>query len=306
MLDYRALHALAEILRRGSFEAAAHALSVTPSAISQRIRLLEERCGSVLIDRGPPLRGTPAGLRLAAHLDQVRLMESALMGGSDTGLPVLNIAINADSLASWAMAPLAAAPGLIDLIIDDQDHAQDWLRSGRVAAAITAAATPVPGCDIFPLGRMRYRATASPDFVARHFRGGIDADTLSRAPALRFNSKDGLQDRWVATRLGHKLALQFHRIPSSQGFAEATRLGIGWGMNPEAMIAGDLASGRLVDLAPDLPLDIGLVWQVARIAADALLSPTTAIRRAARVSLLPAQDHAAGTDSPPRDGTQKT
>lgn len=100
MQDYPALLALAEILRRNSFEAAAHALSVTPSAISQRIRSLENRMGCVLIDRGPPLRATPTGLRLAAHLDRVRLLESPLPGPADGAPPVIRIAVNADSLAS--------------------------------------------------------------------------------------------------------------------------------------------------------------------------------------------------------------
>lgn len=288
MMDYPALQALAEILRRGSFEAAAHALAVTPSAISQRIRNLEERSGTALIDRGPPLRGTEAGLQLAAHLDQVQLLESGLEDSLRPVVrqPVVRIAVNADSLASWAMAPLADAPGLLDLIVDDQDHAQDWLKSGLVVGALTSEARPVPGCDSIPLGRMRYRATASPAFVARHFPEGVTPDSLSQAPALNFNSKDTLQDRWVRIRLGRAIALPLHRIPSSQAFAEATRLGLGWGMNPEAIVAEDLALGKLVDLAPDLPLDVPLVWQVTRLTAPALAPLTRAIRQAAASALL--------------------
>lgn len=76
MLDYAALTALSEIIRRGSFDAAAAALGVTPSAISQRIKGLEERLGQVLIHRGPPATGTETGLRLMQHLDQVRLLEA--------------------------------------------------------------------------------------------------------------------------------------------------------------------------------------------------------------------------------------
>ncbi|MBU3029859.1 LysR family transcriptional regulator ArgP [Paracoccus marinaquae] len=287
MLDYPALQALAEILRRGSFEAAAHALSVTPSAISQRIRNLEDRSGTALIDRGPPITGTEAGLRLAAHLDQVRLLEATLAGAlRPAEAPVIRIAINADSLATWALAPLAAAPGLIDIVIDDQDHAQDWLRGGRVAAALTSEERPVSGCDSLPLGRMRYRATASPSFVARHFPNGPDADALARAPSLRFNGKDGLQDRWVRALTGRRVPLPQHLIPSSQAFAQASRLGLGWGMNPEIMIEPDLASGRLVDLAPGLPLDVPLCWQVARLTAPALHPLTRAIAMAARSVLL--------------------
>lgn len=285
MLDYPALLALSEILRRGSFEAAAHALSVTPSAISQRIRGLEERSGTTLINRGPPITGTTAGLRLAAHLEQVRLLESTLHGlPSET--PVIRVAVNADSLATWAMAPLAKVPGLLDLVIDDQDHAHDWLRSGQVSAALTSETRPIAGCDSLPLGRMRYRATASPDFMHRHFSRGVDAISLKRAPALSYNHKDGLQDRWVQAICAQRIALPLHRVPSSQAFAEATRLGLGWGMNPEAMILDDLASGRLVDLSPDHPLDVPLTWQTARITAKAIAPLTEAMKKAARTVLL--------------------
>lgn len=288
MFDYPALLALAEIIRRGSFEAAAHALSVTPSAISQRIRTLEDRSGTVLIDRGPPVKGTPAGLRLAAHLDQVRLLESRLGDMlTPASQPVIRIAINADSLATWAMAPLVQAGGLIDLIIDDQDHAQDLLKTGQVAAALTSDGRPVTGCDGLRLGQMRYRATASPEFAARHFPQGADTSSLTTAPSLSFNSKDGLQDRWVTALTGQRIALPLHRIPSSQAFAEATRLGLGWGMNPEAVIAPDLAAGRLIDLAPHLPLDVPLIWQMVRITAPAIAPLTNALKKAAKTALLP-------------------
>ena len=60
MFDYAALEALATVLREGSFERAARRLHVTPSAISQRIKQLEERAGQVHSKRvlhPPPLVG---------------------------------------------------------------------------------------------------------------------------------------------------------------------------------------------------------------------------------------------------------
>ena len=42
---------------------------------------------------------------------------------------------------------------------------------------------------------MRYRATASPAFMARHFADGVTAGTLARAPSLVFSPKDELQAR---------------------------------------------------------------------------------------------------------------
>lgn len=287
MIDYRAIAALAEVLRRGSFEAAADALGVTQPAISQRIKTLESRIGTVLIDRGPPVAATPAALRLIAHLDQVRLLEQGLEADiqPQDAPPTIRIAVNADSLATWACDPLVAAPGLVDLILDDQDHAESWLRGGLVSAAITASKSAVAGCDSFRLGTMRYLATASPEFVQRHFSGGVDADSLRRAPAVRFNPKDGLQDRWAAQYCGRRVAMDCHFLPSTQGFAQATRLGMGWGMNPEILIADDLKSGRLVPLVPDAPLDVTLYLQVVRLVAKPLAPLTRALRRAAQQAL---------------------
>ncbi|WP_176328162.1 LysR family transcriptional regulator, partial [Burkholderia vietnamiensis] len=58
MLDYPLLEALAAVIRHGSFERAARDLNVSPSAVSQRVKLLEERVGSVLVKRGQPCVAT--------------------------------------------------------------------------------------------------------------------------------------------------------------------------------------------------------------------------------------------------------
>lgn len=284
MLDYPALAALTEVIRRGSFDAAAAALTVTPSAISQRIKGLEERMGAVLIHRGPPATGTETGLRLMRHLDQVRLLEQALT--DDAPDPAtLRIAVNADSLATWFLPALTPHPFLYDLVVDDQDHAQDWLRRGEVTAAITSGAAPAPGCDRWHLGHMRYIATATPDFAARWFPDGATADALTRAPTLTFNRKDRLQTSWATARAGCPVTLTGHLIPAAEAFAQATRLGIGWGMNPERLIADDIAAGRLVALGP--PLDVPLDWQVQRLMAPRLANLTAAIRKRAADLLRP-------------------
>ncbi|WBU61120.1 LysR family transcriptional regulator ArgP [Paracoccus albus] len=288
MFDYRALAALSEVVRRGSFEAAAHALGVTQSAISQRIKALEGRVGQILLDRGPPAAPTDTGLRLVAHFDQVRLLEAGLDGplGDDAGTPTIRIAVTADNLATWAIHALPEAPGLVDLVIDDQDHAESWLRAGLVSAAITAEPGPVAGCDSFALGKMRYVATASAAFVAAYFGGGVNAASLRRAPAITFNAKDGLQTQWITIQTGERIAPPTHLIPTTQGFHQAAILGMGWGMNPEILISEDLKTGRLVPLTESATLDVPLFWQVTRIFAPQLAGLTRAIRRAARDVLI--------------------
>jgi LysR family transcriptional regulator (chromosome initiation inhibitor) len=292
MLDPAQLAALAAVHRRGSFDLAAADLRVTPSAVSQRIKALEEVAGTLLIRRGQPCTATEAGLRLIRHHDEIALLEHTLaadLPGLAPGPATLRIAVNADSLATWVIPALAATEGfLFDLVIDDQDVSQDWLKRGEVVAAITAHPGPLQGCDTIPLGALRYRATASPAYLARWFPTGVTPLVLTQAPALTFSDHDRLQDLWVARQTGttaHRASFPSHRMASSQAFVDACLTGLGWGLNPEPLVAGHLASGVLVELVADTPLDVTLHWQFTRLAAPALQPVTTAIRTTARAIL---------------------
>lgn len=286
MFDYAQLAALTAIHRRGSFDLAAASLSVTSSAVSQRLKALEERMGTLLIRRGTPCEATAQGLRLIRHFEGVMLQEAALSRelGSETTPATIRIAVNADSLATWVLPALAAVKGfLFDLVIDDQDHSQDLLRHGEVSAAITGHPGPLQGCDTLPLGALRYLATASPEFMAEWFCAGVRPDSLAKAPALTFSDKDRLQRDWIAAQFGTKPGFAFptHRIASSQGFVDAAALGLGWGMNPQVLIAPHLVAGRLVELVPDCPLDVPLYWQFTRLRGAAIAPLTAAITHAA-------------------------
>jgi len=297
MLDYAALSALAAVVREGSFERAARALHVTPSAVSQRIRLLEERVGAALVVRGQPCTATELGRRLCQHVDQVRLLEQELQGrlpalATERDARVtLPVAVNADSLATWFVPALAAfaaeAPVLVDVAVDDQDHTAEWLRSGAVLAAVSGSARAPAGCNSAPLGAMRYIAAASPAFVARHFAEGVGAASLAAAPSLQFNAKDELQLRWASRLCHRRIELPRHTLPSSHAFVAAALAGLGWGMQPEALIAPQLAAGSLVELVPGLPLDVPLHWHTARAASGLLDGLGSAVAAAARVALRP-------------------
>lgn len=286
MIDPGQLAALVAVHRHGSFDRAAAALNVTPSAVSQRIRALEDRLGAVLILRGQPCTATASALRLVRHAETVALMEREALADlrpKDAPRPTLRIAVTADSLAAWVLPALASVEGVtFDIVIDDQDHSLDWLRRGDVLGAITSHGASVQGCDTHPLGVMRYLATASPAYVARWFSQGVSAETIGQAPAMTFNLKDRLQADWVAEVLGRRMPFPTHWIASSQSFVDGALLGLGWGMNPDMLIAGHLAAGRLVELVPGTPLDVALYWQASRIAP--LGAVTTALqRRAAKV-----------------------
>ncbi|MBP9048192.1 MAG: LysR family transcriptional regulator ArgP [Tabrizicola sp.] len=293
MLDPAQLAALAAVHRRGSFDLAAAELHVTPSAISQRIKALEETTGTLLIRRGQPCAATDTGLRLIRHHDEIVLLEHSLaadLPGLSPGPATFRIAVNADSLATWVIPALAATSGfLFDLVIDDQDVSQDWLRRGEVVAAITSHPGPLQGCDTVPLGNLRYHATASPAFIARWFPDGVTPQALGRAPTLTFSDQDQLQTRWAARQAPGRARplLPTHRMASSQAFVDVCLAGLGWGMNPELLVAAHLASGALVELIPDTALDVALYWQFTRLAGPVLAPVTAAITQKAGRTLVP-------------------
>ncbi|MBY3142858.1 LysR family transcriptional regulator ArgP [Rhizobium laguerreae] len=286
MLDYPALRAVATIVQTGSFERAATALNVTPSAISQRVKQLEERLGVVLIVRGTPCTATEKGEWLCRHMENVGMLEAELFGQLpalvDPDEPrqrvTLQIATNADSLGTWFVEAMSnfskSSPYLLSVAVDDQDHTAEWLQRGRVIAAVTSLEKPVRGCRRFALGVLRYHATATPDFVTSHFPQGVTSEAIRNAPALTFNQKDRLQSSWIRRTFERDLDYPTHWLPSPQSFVEASLSGMGWGMNPTQLTREHLASGRLIELVPDTPLDVPLYWQINRLAADRLADLT--------------------------------
>jgi LysR family transcriptional regulator, chromosome initiation inhibitor len=294
-IDSRQLAAFAAVLREGTFDAAARALHVTPSAISQRIKQLEERLGRVLIQRGAPCMATAAGQALQRHAQQLALLEAqalAPFGLSDAAarsLP-LSVAVNADSLATWFAPALAQVrvqhEVTFDLVVEDQDHSSDLLRQGRVLAAVTGDPHAVQACRAERLGAMRYVAVASPAFVARYFSGGISDAALAAAPCNVFNRKDALQAQFLRKLTRRRLHPPTHYIPSTHGFIHAALHGLGWGMNPQALVTPLLQSGQLVELAPGVVLDVPLYWQHWKLDSDVMLALTAAVRAAARALLI--------------------
>jgi LysR family transcriptional regulator (chromosome initiation inhibitor) len=296
MIDYPAAQAVALVVETGSFERAARALNLTPSAVSQRVKQLEERLGVVLIERGNPCTATEKGAWLCRHIEHVGVLERELLGQMPGLRPeagrrvTIGIAANADSVGTWfleAIAPFTRGNEyLVNIAIDDEGHTAEWLQRGRVLAAVTSFGEPVRGCRVTPLGVLRYRATASPEFCARYFAAGVTAASLAEAPALTFNHKDRLQQDWVLEVTGETVVFPTHWLPSTQGFVDACVKGIGWALNPVSLVAEHLSAGRLVEIVPGTTLDVPLFWQVSRFAADRLPELTRSVVAAGRQALV--------------------
>ncbi len=294
-LDAEQLRALAAVLEEGTFEAAAARLHVTPSAVSQRVRALEQRVGQVLVVRSRPCRATEPGAVLARLAGQFALLErdaaAELAGaGHDEagGAPTrLAVAVNADSLSSWFPAALVGLPEgvVVDLRREDQDRTAELLRDGTVTAAVTAQAHAVQGCRVRPLGAMRYLGLVAPAVRDRWFPDGVTAAALERAPVLAFNRADTLQHRFAAALVGRDVAPPVHHVPSNTAFLELLAAGLGWGMASEAAAADALAAGALVDVAPGRWLDVPLYWQHWSLRTPTLDDLTARVVRAATTSL---------------------
>ena len=253
----------------------------------------------MLVLRGQPCSGTDAGRRLCLHLEQVALLENdlrrknpELVPEGQTALPTLKLAVNADSLSTWFMDAMSAftrdGNELLDISIDDQDHTAKRIREGEVLAAVTATSSAIPGCNTWPLGRMRYVAAASPDFIRRYLKDGITPEAMARTPMMSYGRKDSLQDQWLQ-RLGAegRRNTPRHFLPSNQGYTRACELGMGWGMHPPLMIGAQLAEGSLVELLPGNDLDIPMYWAHARNAQASLQRLTDCVIQAAAACLDP-------------------
>ncbi|GGI44592.1 LysR family transcriptional regulator (chromosome initiation inhibitor) [Agromyces flavus] len=288
---------LAAVVDAGTFEAAAADLSVTPSAVSQRVKQLEQRLGRVLVVRSKPVRVTEAGAAVVRLARQLALLEHdalAAFGGGDatsarpTTVP---LAVNADSLGTWFLPALARIterhPVVFDLHRHDQDFTAELLESGSVMGAVTSQATPVAGCLVRPLGVMRYTAVATPGWVARWCAGGVDVDALAVAPRVDFDRRDDLQAEYLR-RLGVDGAEPpRHYVPASNDFATAVKLGLGWGLLPGFQSDAELARGELVPLGGP-PVDVPLYWQQWNLGSPLLDAIADGITRDARSALAPA------------------
>jgi len=278
-VDYRGLAALDAVIEYGSFDKAAAALAITQSAVSQRLRLLENSAGELLIVRSQPPVATPAGQRLIAHYRQVRLLEATLLQQPEQGSyrPEIALAVNADSAATWlqeAVTPLMLRGDcMLQIRLDDQDHTLTMLREGRVFGCVTSETAKVAGTSATPLGTMRYQCVASPAFAQRWFPDGLHAAAVQTAPLLIFDRKDGLQSRFIAQATGYTGALPHHALSSSEGFLRFIAAGLGYGMLPVLQCEQALRDGTLVDLAAAQVgaqlgaqvraqvLDVPLFWQ---------------------------------------------
>lgn len=309
MLDQKQLQALLAVHSEGSFQGAARLLNVTPAAVTLRIKALESTVGSLVLIRGKTARLTPQGQAIVSYAQRARLLEDELMrtlsldARSYRGArwSSLRVAINADSLATWflpgAADDLRRQHLLLDIVIDDQDHTHESLANGEVVGCVTTLARPMKGCVAEPLGVMRYQGLAHPDLIARcQLKSGrVSVHRLLGEPAIIFNRKDAMHDRFVQRHLGlRQPSYPKYFVPALDAFERAIELGMGWGVVPKPVDA-DLEqplrpahiSGRMQEVIPGAEIEVSLYWQHWERESEPATRLTQAVKAAARAYLRP-------------------
>ena len=296
--DYDALVALSAVVREGGFDAAAKSLNVTQSAVSQRIKQLEEKVGSVLVVRGRPCVPTEAGLHLCRHVEQVTLLQhelsermNALSGAGEATAATIRISVNNDSLATWFPVVIKRAARELsvrfDILPDDQEHTEQNLKTGDALAVVTAIEKPVHGCRRVSLGSMEYIAVASPEFMNGYFPDGVSISALHNAPCLAFDRKDTIQEQWMILAFGESVPVSIHMVPSYEGYLSCCLNGTAWGLVPAVAAAPHLECGELVELTPGTAVQVALHWQASTQSSEILRRLGELVLEEARAHLMP-------------------
>ncbi|MES2017023.1 MAG: ArgP/LysG family DNA-binding transcriptional regulator [Pseudomonadota bacterium] len=271
-LDYRSLAVLDAVATTGSFEKAALQLGMTQSAVSQRIKALEDAAGRLLVVRGAPSEPTGLGQRLVVHYRRVRLMEAALDIdlGHDVSLPQLSLAADADSVDTWfgqTLPALLAPPRCqLDVQLADSARALKLVREGAVYGCVAGddvGSETAPGTTVSALGIMRYVCVATPAFAGHWFGDGFSADAVALAPAVV--RERGLLARYLEQQWEVRAPFPHHTLPVSKALDGCILGGVAYGLMPQLGAASALDSGRLVDLTPGKTHDMALTWHAWNI-----------------------------------------
>lgn len=269
MLQSKHSEAFLAVAETGSFEQAAQRLNITASAVTLRLQSLEKSLGHLLIVRERPCKPTQVGQSLLHYLQHSKLLEQNflqnLTGQTASSFYQVNIATNADSLATWLLPVLKSCLVENQIVghfqVDDQSQTHHLLEAGLVNACVTTEAQAMKGCSAAYIGTMHYHFVATPAFCQQWFKNGVNCESIRLAPALIFNPKDGMHTDYIQKNFGLNIAqYPHHFIPSSHGFVDAIAMGLGYGWLPYYQAKDFFTNGTLIEVSPALQIDLPLYW----------------------------------------------
>lgn len=291
-MDYKAIECLRQVVESQGFEKAGEILGLTQSAVSQKIKRLEQSYSSVLLIREKPLRLTDLGKKLNMHFIKVQLMEQALLQDSNNekNLQCLPIAINNDSLATWFIEVISqfskGKNRRLQTKVADQSKTRDLLKKGEVVAVLSDVGSSIAGGQSLYLGVMEYTLVASPEFIEHYLRADYREKDIHNVPVLIFDENDQLWSSYQHQVLGlEDNAGPSHWLPSTQGFVHMLLNHSVCALVPRIQVKQALADARLVELFPKKVLKVPLYWHSCGLDSHLLNELTETVVDQARLNL---------------------
>jgi LysR family transcriptional regulator, glycine cleavage system transcriptional activator len=248
-LPLNALRVFEAVATRLNFSDAAEALHVTPAAVSQQIKTLEDYLQTPLLLRnGRGVQLTPEGTRLLPGLRRgLDELETALQQIRQERVSgTVNVTTLSSFLQKWLtprLADLHARHPDIDFRIHASSEMVDFARTD-FHAAIRLGTGTYPGLRSEKILDEYLVAVASPAVLAKHGRiadaaGGIASLPLIHGTEIDWNS-------WCAGDVDGLTRLRGAFLDDSAALLSATVEGLGFGILRWTLAAGELQAGRLV------------------------------------------------------------
>ncbi|BDA87156.1 LysR family transcriptional regulator (plasmid) [Aureimonas sp. SA4125] len=250
-----ALAAFDAVARTGSFTAAAEMLSLTQSAVSRQVALLEAQLGTSLFERtSRSVDLTEAGRVYAAAIEpalgEIRRVTLQLM--TKRNAETLDLAILPTFGTRWLMPRIprfvAAHPGItlnFATRIGHFDFAHE-----RLDAAIHIGRPVWPGAECRFLMGETVAPVCSPDFLAHHKITG--PSDLVALPRFHIASRPGAWGDWFAASGLRQTGGEGMRFEQFALVAQAAMAGLGVALMPLFLIEAELSEGHLVIAYPDV------------------------------------------------------
>ncbi len=268
VLDYSSIAALSAVIETQGFQSAADKLFITQSAVSQRIKSLENYYGEPVLIRSLPYQPTKLGLMLIGHYKRVTILEDSLQEtiSLQNHVPTISIAISRDSLETWfvdVIKKLKILPFIqLEIIADDQELTLEYLQKGLVSACASTTEKQISGCECMFMGYFNYVFVSSPDFKKKYFsKNKSNEDNLINAPGVIFDNNDKLHNDYLKHYFNiNNSNIKYHTVPSVKGFRLFAENGYACALIPELDILSELAQKKLVKIFPDKPWKMPMYW----------------------------------------------
>lgn len=255
-LELRELRYFASAARAGNLARAAQDMKVSPPAISQRLRKLEEEFGTqLLIRHGRGVTPTPAGACLLEHFDAaMRLLTAPLVRTTELSLmrSAVSVALPPELgplLVPPLMRQLHKSHPLASLDVKEGTSGilEAWALSHTVDVAIMQNPPVLDGWHMEPLVQERVGIVVSPQNILAQVLQPLQLRDLDQIPLILLR-----QDHWVRrllARAGFQRGLRLRPAFEMDSLAvtkEMVRNGLGCAVLPGVAVQDELASGTLV------------------------------------------------------------